>query len=1051
MDAVGEFKVVLGAADASYGEGGGNSIDMALKTGTNRLHGVLDYYKRASWLDTFSYQNKYSALTSGTIPHKPSHGRSQYSLEFDGPVVIPHLFNGKDKVFFTINYEYMKDVLPDNYQTFTDIPNPAWLTGNFAGAQFYDQTTNSLQPLIIYDVTTPLMSIHDPNDAPNAGNKLAHSPFPGNIIPASRMDPVGKAMLGYLGGITPNFNPGPGFTPWTHNYAITAVENNIWKNALVKVDYVLSSVDRLSFRWAGQGRWQSKNNGPAYPSSAPSYSQINNNGHQAEPKSETGAIQWTHTFSPKLLFDFHATLMTTEDARCDGATVNTPAVLSGMNISSSFISQTPNYSAFPYIQWNNQFANSNGTSIGPNGNPTYAWRTHALDFLPTVTSIHGAHSLRAGLDIQLQQAGTTNISDNQWAFTNNFTNEFYGSNEASGYTSGISYASGLLGYLNSGNVPFSVLDFESQHYFAPWVQDDWKVTQKLTLNLGFRWDFQQPRTVRDNQTTGAFNTDVVSQIPGSSLPLTGAPTFAGVNGQPAAAFAMNRREWQPRIGFAYAIKPTLSVRGFIAKNYPLNNNINGNQGFSNNTAYTNSVDSPSALGAQPYTIDNGFGQAPGLANAYAHVNQPVGTSLGNLSNIGNSWTWFNPNYRGQSLWNYDLVVEAALTKRDVVSASYVGNYSGDIPTSDNINHPAAAFYQQCNGEVAGWTTTAFGAPVATHQLCDNQSINGQPNNIGYAPNPFKGLAPFNDGAGYYAATNVSRADLSRPFFGWYNLTENGISNNGRNWYNAVTVSAKHQATNNVSLYANYTHAKAIYAGNWLDTTYRVVQRQLSTTNSVKHTINASGVVYLPFGRNRQFFSGVNRIVDEAINGWEISPIMEYYSGFPWRPGGTWEWQTSAPLGTAHTTLPPDVTHKIGYNRIQGVTPCVGAINADNNGAVAASPAAALAGCTNIPYVQAANYALPRNVVDFGVTQPGAVRFDLAAAKNFAVPGLPRAFFSENTKLQLRVDMLNALNHPNWDEGYDGNVGSSTWGSINKGPQAQTNNPRYLQLSARLNW
>ena len=265
VDAVGEFKVVLGAADASYGEGGGNSIDMALKTGTNRIHGVLDYYKRASWLDTFSYQNKYSALTSGTKPIKPSHGRSQYSLEFDGPIVIPHLFNGKDKLFFTVNYEYIKDVLPDNYQTFTDIPNPAWLTGNFAGAQFYDSTTQSLQPLIIYDVTTPLMSIHDPNDAPNAANKLAHSPFPGNIVPAGRIDPVGKAMLGYLGGITPNFNPGPNFTPWTHNYAITAVENVIWKNALVKVDYVLSSVDRLSFRWAGQGRWQSKNNGPAYP------------------------------------------------------------------------------------------------------------------------------------------------------------------------------------------------------------------------------------------------------------------------------------------------------------------------------------------------------------------------------------------------------------------------------------------------------------------------------------------------------------------------------------------------------------------------------------------------------------------------------------------------------------------------------------------------------------------------------------------------------------------------------------------------------------------
>ena len=1047
VDAVGEFKVVLGAADASYGQGSGSSIDMALKTGTNRVHGVLDYYKRASWLDAYPWQNKYNAGVNNTAATKPAHGRSQYSLEFDGPIVIPHLFNGKDKLFFTVSYEYLKDVLPNNYQSYTDIPNPAWLTGNFSGAQFFDTTTNSLQPLILYDVTSPLTSVHDPNDAPGAPNKLAHAPFPGNIIPANRIDPVGKAMLGYLAGITPNLNPGPGYTPYTHNYVITAVENDVWRNGLVKVDYVLSAIDRLSFRWSGQGRWQNENNTPGYPTSATYYNLINNTGHQAEPKAETGAIQWTHTFSPTLLFDFHATLMSTEDARYAGATVNSPAVLSTTGLASSLASQIPNYSRFPYITWSNQFQNSTNTSVGPSSLGDN-WRTHALDFLPTLTSIHGQHSIRAGIDIQLQQAATLTVQDNTWNFTNNFTNEFYNYNEAQGFTSGSAYASGLLGYMNAGTVPVSVQDFESQHYFAPWIQDDWKVTNKLTLNLGLRWDFQQPRTVRNNKMTGAFNTNVVSQIPGSTLPLTGGPTYAGVNGQPTSAFAMNKREWQPRIGFAYAIRPTFSVRGFIAKNYPINNSINGNYGFSTTTNYTNSVDAPAALGAQPYTVDNGFGQAPGLANAYAHVNQPIGASQGYLTDIGNSWTWYNPKYRGQSLWNYDLVVEAAVTKHDVVSASYVGNYSGDIPVADNINHPAAAFYQQCNGEVAGWKTSAFGASVPTHQLCDNQSINGQYNSIGYAPNPFKGLAPFNDGAGYYGATNVTRADLTRPFFGWYDLTENGLSNAGRSWYNAVTVSGKHQATNDVSLYVNYTHAKAISEGQWLDTTYRVVQRQLSTA-SVKHTINASGVVYLPFGRNRHLFTNVNRIVDEAINGWEVSPIVEYYSGFPWRPGNTWEWNTSAPMGVAHRTLAKDGSHN--YNRIQGVTPCVGSINADNNGLVALSPAATAAGCTGTPYVQAANYALPRNIVDFGVTQPGAIRFDLAAAKNFAVPGLPTAFFSENTKLQLRVDMLNALNHPNWDEGYDNAVGDSNWGTITKGPNAPTNNPRYLQLSARLNW
>jgi hypothetical protein len=216
-------------------------------------------------------------------------------------------------------------------------------------------------------------------------------------------------------------------------------------------------------------------------------------------------------------------------------------------------------------------------------------------------------------------------------------------------------------------------------------------------------------------------------------------------------------------------------------------------------------------------------------------------------------------------------------------------------------------------------------------------------------------------------------------------------------------------------------------------------------------MNASGVVYLPFGRNRQFLSGVNRWVDEAINGWEISPLMSYYSGFPWRPydpDGNWEVNTNAPMGVKHTTLPADGSHN--YKRIRGVTPCVGYRNSDT-GAVVPSPAATAAGCSSIQYVYAGSYAAPRNVVDFGVTQPGAVKFDMSLAKNFSVPGISKSDLPEKMNLQLRLDMLNAFNHANWDGGYDNGPWDLDWGTIKKGPWSPSNQPRYLQLSARLNW
>ena len=1039
VDAVQEYKVVLGAADASYGQGGGASIDVALKTGSNRLHGVLDGYKRGSWLDTYSWTSKWSALSQNQTPIKASHNRVQYSLEFDGPVVIPHLFNGKNKLFFTVSYEYMKETLPDINYSYANIPNPAWLTGDFSTAQFWDSTTQSLEPLKIYDVSTPLQTVTDPNDGKK---KTAHAQFPGNMIPTNRFDPVGYAMLKYLSGLTPNNNPGPGVTPYTQNWKNLQVEDDIWKNGLVKVDYVLSDADRLSFRWSGQGRWQSKNMNPGWDPSSPNYALINDNSRQVQPKSETGAIQWTHTFSPKLLLDVHATLMTQADDSDFGPNVDSPSILKQLGFAASFYGQIPNQKRFPQISWG-------GTSIGVS-NLGSSWHTHALDFLPTLSWVHGGHTIRTGFDVQLQQASNpAGGSSDSWSFSNNFTNEFYGFSEAPGWTSGSAYASGLLGYLNSGSIPYSFHDFESQHYFAPWVQDDWKIAKNLTLNLGFRWDFQVPRTVRNNSMNGAFDTSVINPV-SSMVPFAvlGGPTYAGVNGQPRSAYAMNKYEWQPRIGFAYAVKPNISLRGFVAKNYPIQTGVNGNFGFSSSTGYQSSVYSDGVVGSQPYTLNNGQGGAPGLTNPYAGVNKPVGASLGYLSNIGNSWTWYNPKYRGQSLWNYSLTLEAAVTKRDVVSAGYVGNYAGDIPEPDNINHPSAAFYQQCNGEAVGWSVNVNGATVPTHQICDNQFINGPLNTIGYTTNPFKGLAPFNDGAGYYAATYIIRADQTRPYFGWYDLTENGATNNGRNWYNAVQVTAKHQATNNLSLYFNYTHATNIFQGALLDTTYRVIQRQVSTTNQIKHAINVSGVAYLPFGRNRQYFSNVNRLVDEAINGWEISPLMSWYSGFPWRPGGTWEWNTSAPMGVQQTTLPADGSHN--FRRLRGVTPCVGYRNSDT-GAITPSPAATAAGCSSIQYVQAGSYAVPHNVVDFGVTQPGAIHFDMAVAKNFSVPGLPKTIFSDNTRLQLRLDMLNVLNHANWDDSYNGTPSSIDWGTISKGPAAPNNTPRYLQLSFRLNW
>jgi hypothetical protein len=163
------------------------------------------------------------------------------------------------------------------------------------------------------------------------------------------------------------------------------------------------------------------------------------------------------------------------------------------------------------------------------------------------------------------------------------------------------------------------------------------------------------------------------------------------------------------------------------------------------------------------------------------------------------------------------------------------------------------------------------------------------------------------------------------------------------------------------------------------------------------------------------------------------------------------------MGVGRSTLPPDGSHK--DSRIRGVTPCVGykTVITNDDGSVSSqttpSPAAVEAGCAdNLQFVRTADsFAVGRQNYDFGVRQPGAYKFDVAISKNFGIPEGSKVHLSNQTNLQIRVDLLNAFNHPDWDEGYNNDPTSIDFGTIGKGPNGPTNNPRYLQLSARFSF
>ncbi len=1013
LDTISEFKVVLNAYDASYGRAGGGAVDVALKSGTNSIHGSLYEFARRPFLDAQSYQYNYAKSQPGSSAPIPSrHKRDQFGLEVDGPVYLPHLYDGRNKTFFTAQWEQAYEALPNTGASIYSIPNPQWLTGNFSGAQYYDQTTHSLMPLIIYDPLTPLVSVVDPADGKT---KLAHSPFPGNIIPQNRLDPVGVAIGQFYKEYTPNYNPGPGNAPYQNNYFYLPIENDITRNGLFKLDHVFGPRDRGTIRWTGFERYATQS-----PDGLPSSSPANNNSVTVQPKEQQYAIEEIHTFSPNLVLDNKLTGGTEEQGANQG--------VRGFDLTSLGFSQHYIDSIFVTDQFPN--INPAGYPSFSNGGTGGAADSHNLGYQPSITFIHGRHTFRAGFDMRLYQYGGNigDVQNNQFGFGNNFTQEFYNAPEAPGMQSGNSIAELLLGYPNSGSLLFQDSPFFSQHYYAFWAQDDWKITPKLTLNIGIRYDLQGARTERHNQVNYGFNTTDINPLDaqitnraGLNGPLMGGTEFAGVNGAPRGAYATNLLNIQPRFGAAYAFTNRTSLRAGFGEMFIQDEANDHRNGFGAQTNFNDSTDN----GITP-ALNNPANPGRTLADPYATTLKPTGASLGLATTPGSSINFTNPHFQVPSLWQYSVSVEQQLTSRDVLDISYSGLKGYNLEGSDNINHPSAAFYAQCDVEQGG-----------NRQLCDGNSYPA------VVPSPFYQVPGF-AGSGYYSNPTIQAYQLTRPFPAFTDVTEDHLPQI-HSWYNSLQVTAAHNVSQNLSLHFAYTWSKSMTAGNLIDPIYRVYGRNIGT-NNVPNAITFSGVYYFPVGRGKTFLGHTNRLVDAVVGGWQVAPLYIYtqWYPFPLTTNGVNNWEQLGPIAVKPHDLPPDGAHS--YVRLQGITPCVAYKDTDT-GAIIDGPSYVEAGCTTPALVRSPNqYAVQRNIIDTGIRNPASHQFDVSLSKRFA--------YNERVNFQLRLDAFNVLNHPNWNYNvnYSTDPTNDNFGTIQKGPQGPYGSlPRDLQISGKISF
>jgi hypothetical protein len=962
-DAVQEFKVQTNSYDAQYGRTAGGVVNMSLKSGTNTFHGTGYEFYRRKWLDANSF-----LLNARSTP-KIQHYLDQYGFEVDGPVQIPGLYNGKSKTFFMFNGEKYREGTPA--AQFSTTPTDAMKTGDFSG---------------LVDAQGRQILVYDPLTGREVNGVWTRDPFPGNVIPANRITAAAKAIMQYYP--SPNCTT-PGVAPWQTNLCYTEHFNkDLFWNWVGKVDHNFSSKDRTFFRWGKNTRHEVRNTtairtGPAQ------------NGQLPLIRANDAFVgDWVHILGGGTVFNVRSSYTyylegseSTYARGFDPTAFGWPA---------SLVSQLPAASLgglFPVVTMDQFVQLSRG--LGPNTNKIYTVQ-------PNISLTRGTHNVRSGLDIRRTNVYNDNYGNagGQIDFTRNFTRSTLNSTSD---LEGNAFASFLLGAPSGGSVPINLFPHYYWTFVAPWIQDDWRLTNKLTLNLGFRWDLNSPVHEAKNRLNYAFDPNLTNPVStGVGQTVKGGYQFLGIDGAPTTPWKFDWNNWQGRVGTAYQINEKTVLRAGYGRYFE---NPTA-QSFTNGFSLTTSLLSSNDGGRTPtYALANPFPDG---------IQQPPGSSLGPLTFLGRGPSFSNPDFVVPMVHQFSVGLQRELPWHVALEASYVGSRTKNMQSSwGGYNEPSAAFQAQCDITKGGSRT-----------LCDQ-----------LLTNPYFGVAGF-EGTTRFTNPTLSLFELSRPFpaFTGFSMTER---NDGRMWYDSAQFVANKRWAKGVTLNANYTWVPrwteegSNNGGSAFVDDVSMLKNIGPYFSQRKHRVTASGVWELPW-RNRK------DLVGYLLGGWSIAPMYVFQSGQPWdMPGNV---DIAPGVSLSEIALPGDKQGQFIY----GVKPCVGNYNATTGNYDLQSYSIAY-GCTK-PYFLI-RQSFQRRTAMFRYDEfrrPSFWEVDMNLAKTTRI--------TDKVRFQLRIEAFNILNKPMYDElQYDQNTSSADFGRINRNSSGQSNFQRFIQLGFRLTW
>jgi hypothetical protein len=782
IDSVLEFKVTPNSYDAQYGRTSGGVVSFVTKSGTNQFHGVVYEFTRHSIFDANSYFNKANNVKL------PSFARNQFGGDLGGPIY-------RKKVFFFVDYEGLRQGYPNT--AISTVPTALQRKGDFS------QTFASNGTKI---------AIYDPLSSPTQRTQFQYNGV-ANIIPPSRIDAVAAAVMALYP--LPNVTGNAITNQNNYVYSAKAITNTDKYD--IRGDYSLSEKTKLFGRFSRQQ--DTRLSTGTLPLPIGGGRQINDHFTQA-------VVDLNHVITPNVLADVSFSF-----GRALGVQLG---LSNGFNISSLGWPSglTPLLaSQFPVFNIGDITGTSNGGDAIVNAQPRNVFSTLGVVYVQ-----RGRHSLKFGGDIRNIHFNEGQNASPSGVFTFNRAYTQGPTPTTSSSTTGYGLASFLLGNASSGSVNQLQRISTQGLYYGVYVQDDWRVNDRLSLNLGLRWDVGIGDREKYNRLA-YFDPNATSPLASAvGLPsLKGAVGWIGQGG-PVDQQATDWTNAGPRFGLAYkADSKTVFRGGYSMFFYP--RHIAGTNGGAIEAVRTTTMTT---------SLNNNITPFNTLSNPFPQGLLPAITDRNPLVNVGQTITAPEYDFRNgySQVWSFGIQEE--LARGLVLDIHYWANKGTRILNTYNID-----------------------------QLPDQYLALGSKLNTQVA-NPFYGNPA---ASGALAQPTISLQQSLLPFPQYTAVTQ-AYGPNSASTFNALTVQVDKRLSQTFTLLSNYTWSKALDdVRTPLDNYNRRAEKSFSPFD-VRHQAHISFVYSLPYGRDRHFGQNQNRILTTIFGDWDVSTITNLQSGLP---------------------------------------------------------------------------------------------------------------------------------------------------------------------------